>query len=92
MPIRNGARFVVPAVKSILEDEALGTLIIDDGSNDDWETRAAGLLARDNVKIIRQPPAGIATALTPVMAAMVPSPAWMFTGESAAPLRHTEAS
>lgn len=64
MPIRNGARFVVPAVKSILEDEALGTLIIvDDGSNDDWEARAAGLLKRDSVRIIRQPPAGIAAAL-----------------------------
>ncbi len=31
-------------------------------------------------------------ALTPVMAAMVPSPAWMFTGEPPAPPRPTEDS
>lgn len=64
MPIRNGARYVVPAIQSILADEALGTLIIiDDGSTDDWESAAGPLLRAPNVMVVRQRPSGVAAAL-----------------------------
>ncbi|MBS0237977.1 MAG: glycosyltransferase [Proteobacteria bacterium] len=64
MPIRNGARFIVPALKSILADQALGTLIIiDDGSTDDWESAATPYLKRGRTMVIKQPASGIAAAL-----------------------------
>lgn len=72
MPIRNGARFVVPALQSILSDTALGTLIIvDDGSTDDWQSVAATLLqsGRNRIVLLRQKPSGVATALNRGLAA-----------------------
>ncbi len=70
MPIRNGKRFVVPALQSILADEALGTLIIvDDGSTDDWETDATPWLQSPSVIVLRQRPSGIAAALNRALGA-----------------------
>lgn len=66
MPIRNGARFIVPALQSILGDTALATLIIvDDGSTDNWEDLAAPHLAAHKGKtlILRQKASGVAAAL-----------------------------
>jgi GT2 family glycosyltransferase len=70
MPVRNGARFIVPALESILADEALATLIIvGDGSTDDWEHAAGALLRAPNVMVIRQKPSGVAAALNRGLAA-----------------------
>ncbi|CEJ87896.1 putative Glycosyl transferase family 2 [Hyphomicrobium sp. GJ21] len=70
MPIRNGARFIAPALQSILADETLGTLIIiDDGSTDNWEYAAGGLLGAPNVMVLRQQPTGVAASLNRGLAA-----------------------
>ncbi|WP_414463385.1 glycosyltransferase [Hyphomicrobium sp. DY-1] len=70
MPIRNAARFIVPALQSILAEPALGVLIIvDDGSTDDWQQVASPHLCGARTKIIRQSPSGIAAALNRGLAA-----------------------
>lgn len=66
MPIRNGARFIAPALQGIIADPKLGTLfIVDDGSTDNWEEAAGPYLrgAKRKIVILRQEPSGVAAAL-----------------------------
>jgi glycosyltransferase involved in cell wall biosynthesis len=71
MPVRNGARWLRQAVDSVLNQEFrdFELVIIDDGSDDD----TVGLLDRcardDRVRVLRQPPQGIAAALNRGIAA-----------------------
>jgi len=68
LPVRDGAAFLRGAVESALADSAPGDelIVVDDGSRDD---PAAVLPADPRVRLLRQPPGGIAVALEAARAA-----------------------
>jgi glycosyltransferase involved in cell wall biosynthesis len=66
LPVRDGAAFVVQAIKSILDQTLsdLELLVIDDGSQDATPAILAKFAASDpRVRIFTQPPVGVAGAL-----------------------------
>jgi glycosyltransferase involved in cell wall biosynthesis len=66
MPVRDGERFLVEAVESVLEQTLsdLELIVIDDGSTDDTPGLLVELVRRDaRVRVVTQAPGGLTAAL-----------------------------
>jgi glycosyltransferase involved in cell wall biosynthesis len=66
MPVRDGERFLVAAVESVLAQTLadLELIVVDDGSTDATPRLLAELAGRDaRVRVLTQPPGGLAVAL-----------------------------
>jgi glycosyltransferase involved in cell wall biosynthesis len=64
MPVRDGERFLVEAIESVLAQTVadLELIVVDDGSTDTTPVLLAGI-ADDRVRVLTQPPRGLAAAL-----------------------------
>ncbi|HST24911.1 MAG TPA: glycosyltransferase family A protein [Gaiellaceae bacterium] len=66
MPVRDGERFLVEAVESVLDQTVsdLELIVVDDGSTDSTPRLLSGLAARDGrIRLLTQAPGGLASAI-----------------------------